>query len=434
LLNLNKHIKQIRAGGFKVILRKFITLINLALQIPILLLSIPLIIFIRLISSFYLIRFGHLYSGRIGHFGPVTSIYLCEREKQIDQPKKPFLDIFFHDTKPCNSQIAKFWKRNLIIFPYYFRSLIVINELIPGGIVHQVNPKNNFSKYLAKWKGRDIHNLLDETKTYASFTEKEKKICTNQLEKMSITNHSKIILLHVRDDGYLNKNFPDNDWSYKVQNADINDYTSTVKKLASLGYFIIRVGRDSKNFLNLTHKNYIDLDQSGNRTDLLEMYLTSKCHLFIGTNSGMSMIPTHVFRKPTLNLNHVPIGSFLTYTKNILATFKIHFCKNENKKLTISDIFERGLAWSEKREEYESKNVILNNNSSDDIFSAVFEMIDKLDNKWQETPEKKELRDEFLNVYLKNLNKFPKEKKIFHGDIKFNISHQFLLKNIDLIK
>ena len=61
-------------------------------------------------------------------------------------------------------------------------------------------------------------------------------------------------------------------------------------------------------------------------------------------------------------------------------------------------------------------------------------MIDKLDNKWQETPEKKELRDEFLNVYLKNLNKFPKEKKIFHGDIKFNISHQFLLKNIDLIK
>ena len=68
LKRMNKHFVQIRMGGVKVIAKKLRSLIYLLLQIPIYLLSIPLIIILRLIKSWYLIRWGELISSRIGHF------------------------------------------------------------------------------------------------------------------------------------------------------------------------------------------------------------------------------------------------------------------------------------------------------------------------------------------------------------------------------
>ena len=85
---MNKHFVQIRRGGVKVIIKKLRSLIYLLLQIPIYLLSIPLIIILRLIKSWYLIRWGELISSRIGHFSANTELYCCERDAEINLPSQ----------------------------------------------------------------------------------------------------------------------------------------------------------------------------------------------------------------------------------------------------------------------------------------------------------------------------------------------------------
>ena len=84
---INKNISEIKKGGSTVIVKKIITLIKILLLVPVYLCSIPTLIIIRLISPWYLVRFGNLVSSRIGHFAANTELYCCEIESGINKPK-----------------------------------------------------------------------------------------------------------------------------------------------------------------------------------------------------------------------------------------------------------------------------------------------------------------------------------------------------------
>ena len=129
LKRMNKHFVQIRMGGVKVIAKKLRSLIYLLLQIPIYLLSIPLIIILRLIKSWYLIRWGELRSNRIGEFSTYTELYCCKRDAGINTPSQKYLDLFYMKKYVCNKQLEKMWRRNLIILPtWLLRPLSIVNS------------------------------------------------------------------------------------------------------------------------------------------------------------------------------------------------------------------------------------------------------------------------------------------------------------------
>ena len=96
----NKHIKQIKKGGILVIVKKLGTFIYLLLQIPLYLISIPLIIIISLIRPWYLIRWQQLDSNRIGHFAAETELYSCERDAGINSPSQRHVDFFYLNSEP----------------------------------------------------------------------------------------------------------------------------------------------------------------------------------------------------------------------------------------------------------------------------------------------------------------------------------------------
>ena len=65
---MHKNFQQIKRGGALVVVKKIRSLIYLILQSPIYLISFPIVIIIRLIRPWFLIRWGELISSRIGHF------------------------------------------------------------------------------------------------------------------------------------------------------------------------------------------------------------------------------------------------------------------------------------------------------------------------------------------------------------------------------
>ena len=129
LKRINKHYVQIKRGGVKVIAKKLRSLIYLLLQTPIYLLSIPLIVILRLIKSWYLIRWGELDSNRIGHFSVFTEIYCCKRDAGINTPSQKYLDLFYMKKFISNKQLEKMWKRSLIVLPaWLLRPLSRVNR------------------------------------------------------------------------------------------------------------------------------------------------------------------------------------------------------------------------------------------------------------------------------------------------------------------
>ena len=194
----SKHITEIREGGITVMYRKIKVLFRRVFNHPQYIIALPIVILIRLISPWYLIRFGSLISSRIGHFAANTEIYLCEREEGINVPDRQHLDIFFFALKPLsNEQLAKMWKRTLRIWPAWIIAPVSrVNEILPGGAKHQVgqNTQND----------RDVHNLLDKYPAHLRFTKEEENIGQFNLNAMGIPSGKLFVCFIVRDRDYLN--------------------------------------------------------------------------------------------------------------------------------------------------------------------------------------------------------------------------------------
>ena len=57
-------------------------------KLPFYIFAIPMILLIRLIRPWILIRLGSISSQRIGHFAGDVEVYLCEKDAGINTPNK----------------------------------------------------------------------------------------------------------------------------------------------------------------------------------------------------------------------------------------------------------------------------------------------------------------------------------------------------------
>ena len=83
-------------------------------------------------SSFFLIRLGKSHSSRLGHFVGINSYYLMKKAAGIDKPNSNYLDIFVNEKKVSNKQIEALFAKKMIILPWWFQPLLIVNELILG--------------------------------------------------------------------------------------------------------------------------------------------------------------------------------------------------------------------------------------------------------------------------------------------------------------
>ena len=114
---VHRQVRHIRDGGLPVLLqkarrvcRRVLNEVAFLLSIP---LGLPIVLAVRALRPFVLIRFGHLSSTRIGHLAAYTEIYLCERDAGMHPPRA--VDIFFLLKPVSNRYLAKMWA------PWLFR-------------------------------------------------------------------------------------------------------------------------------------------------------------------------------------------------------------------------------------------------------------------------------------------------------------------------
>ena len=432
MLNFNKHINQIKRGGVKVVVKKLISFIYLIFQIPIYLISIPMIVIIRLIRPWFLIRWQQLASSRIGHFSKEIELYCCKRDAEINTPPQRHVDFFYLKKLVCNKQLEKMWRRCLIILPRWllhplFRVNRFINIFIPNGNYHEIVKPNDSQ--------RDIHNLLEKFQPHINFTNEEEHKGRRILTEFGVPEKAKFVCLNVRDSAYLDrqKEYSPTDWSYhNYRNADINRYVLAAEELARRGYYVFRMGAKIKKPLISSNKKIIDYATSGKRSEFMDIYLGAKCRFCLSTGSGWDEIPS-TFRKPIAYTNIVPIGMMITHDKKSLIIIKHHKHVKYKKRLTISKIFSLNVAISLTSGEYEKNEIELNENSPEEIRDLVIEMDDRLNGNWNKNKEDLLLQEKFWMILKKNIKRLNINVPM-HGEIKARIGAKYLRGNQDWIK
>jgi putative glycosyltransferase (TIGR04372 family) len=386
-----------------------------------------IVIIIRIIRPFILIRYGNLFSYRIGHFAGNTELYLCEKDAKINKPQKYTLDFFYLENPISNYQLMLMWKRVLIILPSWLLIRVkIINELIPGEKIHEVGHNANMD--------RDIFNLLDKYPSHLKFTAEEEIKGQVQLKKIGLPYDSKFVCLFVRDNTYLNSFQPEYDWSvHDYRDANIQNYILAIQELINRGYYVIRMGAKVKEPVNFNNPKFIDYAYNGMRTDFLDIYLGAKCQFCISSSSGWDAVPGFLFRKPVLITNLVPVGYLPTFTTKYTVMVKGHYSIDGGRYLSFSEIFENGLGYILDSSVYKMKKVKLIENSPEEIRDAVGETEERLTGTWKENINDEQLQNRFWKNFPKNSLSIYNGAPL-HGEIRSKFSTTFLRKNTSWLR
>lgn len=394
---------------------------------PILFLTLPIgfiiLIFLYLIRPFLLVRFGLLHSDRIGHFLINTELFFCE-EKEKSEEKYKTLDIFYFPTEPCNEQFAKMLKRNILILPkLLIRPFCLITRKLSFFSCH-ITGKPISGDY-------DIKNLLDKYKTQFNFTKSEIKYGNNQLRNMGIKKNKKIICVAFRDSFYLKKKYSNSNYDYHShRNDNINKLIPSIKFLTKKNYFVIRMGSIIKEKVNLKTSNFLDYSNSKFKSDFMDLFIASKCDLFISTNTGVDALGIF-FRKPILHIGSIPLGAISTYSNKIFNTILNHYSYEKKRNLNLSEIFKRKLHLGWRREFFKNKKISLIKFTPLEILKYVKEVINLLETKKLNVYHDNEKK--FHKLFFENIKKYP-ELDSYHGKLKCHILNSFLKFNKNFLK
>ncbi len=384
---------------------KFILIV---LQSLVALIFIPLV---RILRPLVLIRFGPLYSGRIGHFAANTELYLCERD--MDMYPRRTLDIFYHTLPICNYQLKKMWDRILWV-SRFAHSIDRVNRRLPGSERHVIPMPSD----------RDLYGFLARTKAHISFTSDEERLGIESLREMGVPADTPFVCFHTRDSSYLNMVQPDRNWRYHdFRDSSIQNYVTAAEELASRGFYMIRTGAVVKEAL--THKNpkIIDYATKG-RSDFMDIFLGAKCHFYVVSPCGICAIPM-IFRRPLVWVNFIPLEYAPTWAKRDLFIPKKLWLRKEQRFMTFREIFESEIGEGLKNERYEEFGIDVIENTAEEIMDLTIEMDERLKGSWQTAEEDEGLQCRFWAL-------FPKSK--IHVEILSRIGAKFLRQNRELLE
>jgi putative glycosyltransferase (TIGR04372 family) len=378
------------------------------------------LILIRLLSPFLLIRFAPLYSNRIGHCAQNTDLYLIRKLENIGLPSKPYIDIFYLQNLPiANKQLIKMWKRKLLIFPRILMIPIVyLNHFFPDHSKYEVDIK--------LFDPRDTDNIFDKYEANISFTFEEENRGKMKLEKLGIPNGSKFVALIVRDSGYLKNHLPEHNWTgHNYRDCEIDNFAGVAEELARRNIYTIRMGQNvNKKFKIINNKYIIDYATNGMRTDFMDIYIGAKCYFTISTGCGYDSVPL-IFRRPIVFVNLMPIGYQYTFSKKFIAISK-HFYDNSLKRmLSIEEIVNAKLHLALDSEIYNKKNILLIENTPEEITDVVLEQL-----KWLKDFEIFPSNNQFVFWNKLNVENCYSESGIkLHGKIVSRYGEKFLIQN-----
>lgn len=428
---ISSQISQINDGGTMIIFHKLIRFVKLS---PILIFALVILILIRTISFIFVIKLIPVDFARIG--GVYHLLWYAKLKKINEKTTHQSINLFFsnNSTTHVNLHWFKMWKRSLIVLPFssIWKYTIIINKFFPG---YEKFQKTEYiallNPYYAKKNKALINSLKDDVfdklinikESVVNLKKKDTNICKNYLQKIGTSDYN-FVCFHARDSFFLNKyNKNNRDWSYHdFRDSNIESYFPAIEEMSNKNILFFRMGLGTKNKLKYSNSKVIDYANSSDRSDLLDIYLSSKCFFFIGSESGITILP-ETFNRPIVYLNWPGIDNTQAFANNSIFIPRKFYSNKYNRFLTFKEVMELNFHDKFNSAYLRKLNIKLIDNTSQEIVEAVLEIHSRLTGKWQLNKEDEDLQNKFWSLFKYKFLKSP----------TFRIGCSFLRNNQSLL-
>ena len=434
---ITRQFNQISAEGWPALRRKLKRLVFLPFELLEILLAFPLVMLIRLLRPFIVVRIGRVDIGRIG--GTYKADWYLS-EKSCGQHWGRCLDWFYfvESTNHVNRQWEKMWRRALPVFPSVklARSVERLNKWFPGHEEHRIPDSDvmtTWEEHVCYLAGRDskvysrynqrLECILGSDQPNLSFTEAEEARGEKELQQLGIPPGSSFICFHNRDSAFLDAVKNDINWRHHdFRDSSIRNYLDAAEEVIKRGCYAIRLGANVKEKVENANPKLIDYACNGMRTDFLDIYLSAKCRFILCSDTGMSF-PAEVFKRPLVYVNWTIPLRLPVYVNHGLVIIKKFFLKNENRYMSFSEILNLKFGGTDTNEIFARLNLDMMENTPEEIRAVTIEMDERLNGTWETTEEDEELQQRFWAFFGPDKLKSP--------DLR--IGAEYLRQNKDLL-
>lgn len=208
-----------------------------------------------------------------------------------------------------------------------------------------------------------------------------------------IPRGSWFVCLHVRDGNYWHE---DSDSPEAYRNANINSYILAIETITKKGGWVIRVG-DSKTTALPEMNNFFDYACSSLKSDCMDIFLCSSCRFFLGTMSGLYLVP-YTFGVPCALTNWLPVTA-MPRSKHDFFILKLLYSIRNDRLLSFKEGMSPNLAQCNTQQDFEKLEIKIIDNSPEDIKDLVLEMLNRLDGIQAYTESDIQLKNQFDKLF-----------------------------------
>ena len=386
--------------------------VSRVLLLPLIVFCLPLVVAIRLMRPWYLIRFGYFTVDRIGHWAFDLEYYLTETALNPNLSPTT-IDFFFNKGIPCNRQLVLMSRRKIMVSSLV-KACYQASVRIPFSEKHTIRPAREITG------SNDPFGLFCKTDPQISFTEEENERGELFLHELGCYRTDKLVCLIVRDDAYLRQYKPTQSWEYhSYRDSDIVDYEETALRLAENGYWVFRMGKVVRDPLVVDHPRIVDYANRPFRSDFLDVWLISRSFFCVSTSTGLDSVAL-AFRKPLVTVNFLPLIDIRS-SHNVIAAPKYLYWTKSGHYLNLREYLNHSY---QSTQSYEKRGIGIRNLTPHDICNATFEMEKRLTDKELDVTESDEALHQLFWAESKKHPIFSRDHPSIHN--RCGISFDFL--------
>lgn len=190
------------------------------------------------------------------------------------------------------------------------------------------------------------------------------------LNEVGMSANTPFVVLHARDMSYLPEKA-----HHAFRCADIRTYEHVIRRFVDAGYWVFRLGDKGSAPLEGYPEQVVDLPRHPAYSQALDVFLSARCAFAFNQASGPEAL-VRAFGRPAATVNLV-YELLRLPMKDDLLLFKHYLSASTNEPLSYAEILELGLPALGKGEDFETKGVLIRENSPEELEELAAIMIER---------------------------------------------------------
>lgn len=211
----------------------------------------------------------------------------------------------------------------------------------------------------------------------------------NCLQELGVPKNAWFVCLHVREDGFRGEG------TISYRSADVDTYSLAIESIVARGGWVIRMGDPSMKPLRRM-KQVIDYAHTDAKSDWMDVFLSTSCRFYLGTNSGLNCIPC-LFGIPCALTNMWPISARSVQSQDLFIP-KLAWSEVENRYLTFAEALAPRFFFNLNSKLLYSWGIQVVDNTPEEIDELVLEMLERLAGRVEYTEKDEALQQQFNSL------------------------------------